>query len=515
MKKNGIFFCLFKGLKAMRLSFPISILLIVLMGAINSFGQGNNMPAGQVPQRPQGQQAPGQTPQGQQRPQGLQGPVMGAPMGQPQAQAQEKAPLIPLSQRIGHTDPSKQMLNSAHDGAGKLGIQTLLGRNAIAGLNFMHHGPLMPKSSIGHHFHFDSDEMFLILDGDCQFTVNGNTVVLPGPVGVPCTAGNSHAVYNPSDKPVDWVNFNIKVANPLTSGPAAGGMPAFGARNAFNIASDPTGTFNLGDDRANVKIDKNAKATFLHTSQLSRASLRPYAHMDGGKDTVFYRRTIGPSAFVSNWAYVDHYLVPAGASIGRHFHEGVEEVYFVIKGKGTVYVNDENAEIVYGDAVPVRAKEIHSIENNTKEPLEMVVYGVALEKGKLDVTDVPLKVAKLQMFFAVDPAYFDSFINSYTEVYVPALRKQVGYMGSKLLRAFPEDVMTKIGGAKYPYNFEMELMFDTEEHRVMWTKTKEHDFAWQKTIEHVTKYEWRGYDIVGVDQVIDQMGPRNFTTEEK
>jgi uncharacterized cupin superfamily protein len=355
--------------------------------------------------------------------------------------------------------------------------------------------------------------MFLILDGDCQFTVNSNTVALPGPIGVPCTAGNSHAVYNPSDKPVDWVNFNIKVANPLTSEPAAGGMPAFGARNAFNIASDPTGTFNLGDDRANVKIDKNAKATFLHTSQLSRASLRPYAHMNGGKDTVFYRRTIGPSAFVSNWAYVDHYFVPAGASIGRHLHQGVEEVYFVIKGKGKVHVNDEVADIAYGDAIPVKAGEIHSLESTATEPIELVVYGVALEKGKLDVTDVPLKMAKLQMFFEVPAENYDAFEKNYINVYVPALRKQVGYLGSKLLRKFPDEVTGKIGAAKGKYTYEMELMFDTEEHRVMWTKTPEHDDAWAKTTSFVKSYEWLGYDVAGMDQVKDAFGDRSFTIE--
>ncbi|MCK7460667.1 MAG: hypothetical protein MZU84_00560 [Sphingobacterium sp.] len=43
------------------------------------------------------------------------------------------------------------------------------------------------------------------------------------------------------------------------------------------------------------------------------------------------------------------------------------------------------------------------------EPLEVVVYGIALEKGKLDVVDVPLTMAKLQMFFEVEPAEFCSF----------------------------------------------------------------------------------------------------------
>ena len=134
----------------MRLKFPVALLFFVLSCALSSFGQesyksGND----QVP---------------------------------------DKKIVLPLAERIGHTDKSKAMAGkNVHAGAGTLYMQTLLGRGAITGLNFMHHGPLMPKSSIGHHFHYDSDEMFLILDGDCEFTVNGRTSVLPGPVGVPCS----------------------------------------------------------------------------------------------------------------------------------------------------------------------------------------------------------------------------------------------------------------------------------------------------------------------------------------
>ena len=132
--------------------------------------------------------------------------------GQQPAQptGQAKTDVVPLASRIGHTDPAKAMPGkNVHQGTGTLGMQTLLGRNAVKNLAFMHHGPLGPKSSIGHHFHTNSDEMFLILDGDCQFTVNGQTALIKGPAGVPCKAGSSHAVYNPSAKPVDWVNFQV------------------------------------------------------------------------------------------------------------------------------------------------------------------------------------------------------------------------------------------------------------------------------------------------------------------
>jgi len=421
-----------------------------------------------------------------------------------------------LAERIGHTDQTKAFAGkNVHQGTGTLYMQTLLGRGAITGLNFMHHGPLMPKSSIGHHFHTNSDEMFLILDGDCEFTVNGRTALVKGPVGVPCKSGNSHAVYNPSGKQVDWVNFQVAVIIPAEAagpGPAVqgGGFPR---RGAFNYSADPTGLFETADDRAGVVLDK--KPTFIHTGQLTKDMLRSVARMNGGKDTVLYRRALGPGAFESNWAFLDHLHIPSGASVGRHYHEGVDEVYFVIKGKGKVHVNDEWADIAYGDAVPVRAGEIHALESTAADPLEMIVYGVALEKGKLDVTDVPLTMAKLQMFFEVDPANFEAFERNYIDVYVPALRKQVGYLGSKLIRRFPDDFSKKIGSPETRFNFEMELMFDTEEHRQIWTKTKEHDYAWPKTAELAKSYQWFGYDVVGMDQAADPLGKRNVTTEKQ
>jgi mannose-6-phosphate isomerase-like protein (cupin superfamily) len=437
--------------------------------------------------------------------------------GQPGNPTQEKPETVPLTERIGHTDPSKAMTGkNVHQGTGTLGMQTLLGRGAVKDLAFMHHGPLGPKSSIGHHFHTNSDEMFLILDGDCEFTVNGQTALIKGPVGVPCKSGNSHAVYNPSNKPVDWVNFNVVVTepsqqsaiNPLAQG-QGGGFPR---RGSFNYSADPTGLFETADDRVGVTLVK--QPTFIHTGQLTKDKMRPVARMNGGKDTVFYRRALGPGAFASNWAFVDHLLIPVGSSVGRHYHSGVDEVYFVIKGKGEVHVNDEFADIAYGDAVPVRAGEIHALESSATEPLEVVIYGIALEKGKLDVVDVPLTMAKLQMFFEVEPVNYAAFEKNYIDVYVPALRKQVGYLGSKLLRIFPADIAKRNGSPESKFTFEMELMFEKEEQRIAWTRTQEHDFAWGKTAALAKSYQWIGYDVAGMDQVADPYGKRNMTVEK-
>lgn len=282
----------------------------------------------------------------------------------------------PLAQRIGHGDWAKaRNSGGVHGGAGTLGIQTLLNRDAITGLNFMHYGPLAAKSSIGAHFHNDSEEMFLILDRDCEFTIDGHTALLQAPMGVPCQLRRSHAVYNPTDQPAAWVNFNVRMGTPAPRPQSAMGW----------FLGDPSGTFNIGDDRVGARLETHPP--FVNTQKMVRQAARAITGMNGGKGSVMYRRALGPTVFSTNWAYVDYYAVPPGASIGAHLHEGVEEVYLVIAGEGTTQVNDETAPLKKGDAVPIKVKDVHSFVNTGTTDLEFVVYGVALEKGKLDIAD--------------------------------------------------------------------------------------------------------------------------------
>jgi antibiotic biosynthesis monooxygenase (ABM) superfamily enzyme len=110
---------------------------------------------------------------------------------------------------------------------------------------------------------------------------------------------------------------------------------------------------------------------------------------------------------------------------------------------------------------------------------------------------------KLQMFFEVDPDKCKGFEQDYQDSYVPALRKQAGYIGSKLLRLFPEEVAKEISAAETKYNYQMELLFDTEENRRKWVKSPEHVAAWPQAVSFVKSYEWKGYDVAGIDQVTD------------
>ncbi len=105
----------------------------------------------------------------------------------------------------------------------------------------------------------------------------------------------------------------------------------------------------------------------------------------------------------------------------------------------------------------------------------------------------------LQIYFEVDPSRAGDFEAMYAEVYIPALRKQAGYVRSALLRVFPEDLAQDIEAAPTTYNYQMELVFDTEANRRRWVASPEHQAAWPKAAALARAVSHRGYDIAGED----------------
>ena len=256
-----------------------------------------------------------------------------------------------LAERIGHTDPGKyREARGVHAGAGSMAFAPLLGPDALStNLLFVHRGVIAPHSGIGQHFHNQCEEMFVILDGDAQFTIDGRTATLPGPAAVPDRMGHAHAVFNPTDRPMQWLNVNVGMTKRYDN-------------------------FDLGDPRDTAALDPVPQFISL---RLDRSKLKPVAKMDGGTGTVQYRRALEPAVFATPWTFVDHLLIPPGASVGTATKHGISEVYYVVGGAGEATVAGQTAPLRTGDALPVDIDQPRAIRATGAAPLELMVVGIA------------------------------------------------------------------------------------------------------------------------------------------
>jgi len=269
-----------------------------------------------------------------------------------------------LARRIAHTDAAAFRPSPAvHGGAGTMAFTALLNRGAVTPeFNFLHRGEIPPGAGIGHHFHNTVEEMFVILDGEAQFTIDGRTALVKGPAGVICRTGHSHAIFNSGTKPVQWVNLNVSlnagVYDNFDMGDTRAGAPL-----------DPIPTFMVG------RFDRD-----LLLRQGARGGRGAAPATPAAPTAVVTRRALGPAVFSTTWAYIDQVLVPQGMSTTEMKHDTVGEAYYVLAGSGTVTVKgaaSETAPVKTGDAIPIKIGEASLFTNTGSEPLELFVMGVA------------------------------------------------------------------------------------------------------------------------------------------
>ncbi len=79
-------------------------------------------------------------------------------------------------------------------------------------------------------------------------------------------------------------------------------------------------------------------------------------------------------------------LLLPGQTLGGHYHEQVEETFYVLQGCGVFVVNGQNYSAREGDAFRMEPQDRHDIRNESAQPLKLVFIKCPyLPKDKIDI----------------------------------------------------------------------------------------------------------------------------------
>lgn len=66
-------------------------------------------------------------------------------------------------------------------------------------------------------------------------------------------------------------------------------------------------------------------------------------------------------------------VLPAGKSVGRHYHVETEEVYYILQGTGRMTVGNEVKDVTTGDAIFIPRGSTHTLENTGQTPMTILL----------------------------------------------------------------------------------------------------------------------------------------------
>ncbi|MCR4717620.1 MAG: cupin domain-containing protein [Lachnospiraceae bacterium] len=100
--------------------------------------------------------------------------------------------------------------------------------------------------------------------------------------------------------------------------------------------------------------------------------VRNVENAQGGEGTVTFSDWLLPEEAAGHGRTFSTLVIPPGASIGYHEHEGEFEAYLVLSGEATVNDNGEEVTLYEGDMNLCKDGAGHGTKNNTDKDLVLM-----------------------------------------------------------------------------------------------------------------------------------------------
>ena len=94
--------------------------------------------------------------------------------------------------------------------------------------------------------------------------------------------------------------------------------------------------------------------------------------MRGGNGSVAIRHLFKPEEISAKTRLTAVLTLPPGASIGPHQHQGEDEVYYIVKGRGMLDDGTQQTIVGPGDAILTGNGQTHAIANAGDSDLEVL-----------------------------------------------------------------------------------------------------------------------------------------------
>src|ERR1041384_7071065 len=75
---------------------------------------------------------------------------------------------------------------------------------------------------------------------------------------------------------------------------------------------------------------------------------------------------------ITQCSLAEETLLP-GQEVTPHAHQTIEEIYYIVEGRGLMTVGDEQKEVRAGDAVFIPPYHRHTLKNTGTEPIRLIL----------------------------------------------------------------------------------------------------------------------------------------------